>query len=349
MRACGAQGYPCAGLWRSGHAGAPAAHPPRMPAQPTPRTPTTSTADNEPVPEPQPGEVFLGSSSPYSRQQLRAHRFLSVTRDVYVRAPASLDLPTRVRAAGLVLPGSVACLTTAAVLSRLPVKDDGLVHLARPGDAAWSERNDVRVHRLAVRDDEILDIAGLPVTDGPRTLVDLAASLTLEQLVAVGDVVLRRYESDALLEAVDRARRRPGVRRLRQGLPLLDAGAGSAAESRARVRLHLAGYTRLVHGVHITDGHGGWLADPDLADEEARVAVQHDGDVHFEEMDRDRAVRRRRHDVDRDDLCREMGWEVVVSTALDDAQPLRLLRRVEAAYRRAGARWGPQVLPPHLR
>ena len=292
---------------------------------------------------------FLGSASEHTRQQLRAARFTRVTRDVYLRAPATADLRARTVAARLVLPSSVACLGTAALLTKLPVVDDGTVHLARPGEAAWSVRQGITVHRYDVRDDEVLDLAGLPVTDGPRTLADLAAYLALEQLVAVGDVVLRRYGEEAVLEAVRRAARRPGVVLMRQAVPLLDARAGSPAESRVRVRLHAAGFDRLVPGVRITDEAGGWLADPDLADEEARVAVQHDGDVHFEDDDSGKALRRRRHDAARDDLSRERGWEVVVSTALDEHHPERLVDRVAAAYRRAARVLGPHVLPPHLR
>ena len=296
-----------------------------------------------------PDDLFLGSSSELTRQQLRARRFTRVSRDVYLPAPAPVDLRQRARAARLVLPGSVACLTTAALLTKLPVDDDGLVHVARPGDAAWSVRRGVKVHRYAVRDDEIRDLAGLPVTDGPRTLADLAAYLTLEQLVAVGDVVLRRYGDAAVREALRRARGRPGVGLLKSAVPMLDARSGSPAESRVRVRLHEAGFDRLVPGVSITDEDGEWLAAPDLADKEARVALQHDGDVHFEDDDNGRAVRRRRHDAARDDLSREQGWQVVVSTALDEHHPEGLVRRVASAYHRAALQWGRRVLPPHLR
>jgi hypothetical protein len=39
----------------------------------------------------------------------------------------------------------------------------------------------------------------------------------------------------------------------------------------------------------------------------------------------------------------------VVSTALDDAEPEKLIAKVTAAYRRAARLWGPHVLPAHLR
>ncbi|MCW2571979.1 MAG: hypothetical protein JWO88_2037, partial [Frankiales bacterium] len=216
------------------------------------------------------------------------------------------------------------------LLLELPVDDDGLIHLARGLKAARSTRAGVKVHRTPVDADEQSDLDGLVVADGPRTFVDLAATLHLEQLVAVGDVVLSRYGMDALSAAVVRRARRPGMVLARQALPLLDPGSASPAETRARLRLHAAGYTDLVHGVVIRDQAGGWLAQPDLADEVAMVAVQHDGAVHFEG-----GLEQRRADLHRDELSRQQGWQVVVSTAIDDRQPHLLIAKVAAAYERA--------------
>ncbi|MDT7546190.1 MAG: hypothetical protein QOE99_2300, partial [Actinomycetota bacterium] len=240
-------------------------------------------------------------------------------------------------------PDAVPCLSTAALLQTLPVRDDGLLHLARGKRAARSERAGLRVHRMPVEPDERLELDGLVVTDGPRTFVDLAGQLGLEDLVALGDVVLRRYGEAALQAAVDRRARRPGLVLARTALPLLDAGSASPAETRARLRLHAAGFSALAHGVVVRDDSGGWLAEPDLADEEAKVAVQHDGLVHLVGD-----PEQRRNDLHRDELTRQAGWQIVVSTAVDDRQPHLLLEKVTAAYRRAAQLSGRQVLPPHL-
>jgi hypothetical protein len=100
----------------------------------------------------------------------------------------------------------------------------------------------------------------------------------------------------------------------------------------------------LVHGVVIRDQAGGWLSEPDLADEVAMVAVQHDGLVHLVG-----SVEQRRTDLHRDELSRQAGWQVVVSTALDDRQPRLLIAKVAAAYHRAALLLGPHVLPPRRR
>ena len=168
--------------------------------------------------------AFRGSASGLSKQRLRARGYVQLSRDLYVvRGDDEKDLRTRTDAALLVFPDAVPCLQTAALLQQLPVDDDGLVHLARGSKAARSERSGLKIHRMPVEADELLELKGITVADGPRTFVDLAATLSLEGLVAVGDVVLRRYDGGALRAAVDRRVRRPGLGLARRALPLLDA------------------------------------------------------------------------------------------------------------------------------
>lgn len=277
---------------------------------------------------------FLGSTSGRTRQQLRAARYLRLSRDLYVIRSDEIDLYACLLALQLALPGMVACGRTAAALLRLPVDEDGLLHIARFPDAGRSERPGVRTHRWHLPPQDVRELVrpqgAVRLTTGPRTWVDLAAEMDLLGLVAVGDVLVGRHGREALARAVRGAANRPGVPLLRRALPLLDAGCDSPAETRMRLRLHAAGFRSLRHGVVVRDELGGWLAAPDLADEQAKVAIQHDGAIHFQ-----KGAAQRRHDVDRDELCREQGWQVVISTAIDDARPARLVRRVAAAYERS--------------
>jgi very-short-patch-repair endonuclease len=289
-------------------------------------------------------EPFLGSASPYTRQELRAKQFVRLTRDVYVRSPQSLDLPLRCRGVRLAFPDAVLCGRTAALLHGLPVADDGRIHITRGMLEPRSERALVRTHRLDVAEDELEIRGSLVLTVAPRTWTDLASTSDIESLVAVGDVVLRRYGAAALAQAVERSWGRPGVSWMREALPLLDGRAESPAESRMRVRLHKAGYVGLQPQQVIRDAHGGWIACADLGDPVARIAVQHDGAGHFE-----RGRRQWEHDVQRDELSRREGWQVVVSTARDDASPQLLLEKVRAAYWRAAQVRGGRVLPPFMR
>ena len=289
-------------------------------------------------------QPFRGSSSDHSRQKLRSPRFRRLARDVYVMADRAVDLRDRVQAARLVVEDGVPCLATAALLQRLPADDGGVVHLARGRRGIVSTRPGIEVHRLVVADDEVMDVDGVLVTDGPRTLADLSAHLDLEDLVALGDVVVRRWGQAAVERALHRAAGRPGVARLRQAVALLDPGSDSPAETRQRLRLHAAGFTRMRHGVTIGDRDGNWLVTPDLGDEAAKIALQHEGAVHFQ-----KGERQRRKDLDRDEVARQHDWEVVVTTSRDDAQPVRMLERVTAAYLRQARLLGVGVLPPHLR
>jgi hypothetical protein len=287
---------------------------------------------------------FRGSSSAHSRQRLRGKGFVRVTQDVYVLRDTELDLRTRCQAALVVFPDAKICLRTAALLLKLPVDGDGIVHLDRGPKAARSRRDGIDVHRFGIPAERQHDLDGLVVSDGPRTFADLSAELDLEGLVALGDVVLRRWTAEQVQSAVQDHGRRPGAVLLRTAVPLLDKGSDSPAETRARLRLHAAGFTALRHKVVVRDVGGGWLGEPDLADEVAKVALQHEGAVHFQKGERQRVK-----DVDRDEVVRQEDWQVVTSTALDDRRPDRLNAKVTAAYLRAAKLHGCHVLPPHLR
>jgi hypothetical protein len=275
---------------------------------------------------------FRGSASPYSRQRLRAAAFRRVTRDVYVLARVQESLALLLDALLLVAPDAVPSHTTAARWLGLPVDRDPRVHLVRrPGRPVLRGRG-VRTHRATLTAQETVVHRGRRVTSPARTFVDLAGTLDLVSLVALGDAVARRSGLRALAAAVDAADGGRGVRTARAALALVDPGSDSPAETRVRLVLHDAGYRRMRHGVEIHLPGGGWVATADLADPVARVALQYDGLVHLGDD-----PERRRADIDRDELSRQAGWQVVVLTAVDLRQPGRLLAKVAAAYARSGA------------
>ena len=289
-------------------------------------------------------EPFRGSASEISNKRLRGPGYARVTRDVYVLQQKDVDVRTRAAGGIVLFPEAVVCLWTAAVLLKLPVDDDGIIHLDRGKTAPRTQRSGFKTHRLGIPDTRVHDLDGMKVADGPRCFADLSRWLDLEQLVALGDVVARRWEAEEIAVAVADHGRRPGAALLRQAVPLLDRRSGSPAESRARLRLHAAGFTSMVHGTVIRDAAGGWLGEADLGDPLAKVAFQHEGEIHFL-----KGVRQRRQDIDRDDLARAEDWEVFTTTAIDDARPDKLIAKATAAYLRAAARRGADVLPPHLR
>lgn len=287
---------------------------------------------------------FRGSASEVSKNRLRGPGYTRIGRDLYVMRDATVDHAARVTAARLVFPDGLPCLFTSALLLKLPVDDDGLVHLDRGAGAPRSRRRDIKVHRFGIPPAQQHDLDELSVADGPRTFADLSEHLALEALVAVGDVVARRWQPEDIAAAVKAHGRRRGAVLLRQAVPLLDRGADSPAETRARLRLHAAGFVRLRHKVVVRDVGGGWLGEPDLADDVARVGIQHEGAVHFT-----KGERQRMKDVGRDELMRAEGWQIVVSTAEDDRRPDKLIAKTTAAYLRQARLLGPGVLPDALR
>jgi hypothetical protein len=287
---------------------------------------------------------FLGSSSDVSPKRLRGPSYTRLSRDLYVIGDAALDLRTRIDAALLLFPEAVVCLETGAALLGLPVDDDEIVHLDGGKRAVQTERSGIQLHRLGIPAERRFEAKGISVADGPRLVADLSARLTLEGLVALGDQVLRRWPAEDLSAAVRAHGSRRGAVLLRQAVPLMDKGADAPTETRMRLRMHAAGFTALRHGVVVKDVDGGWLGQPDLADEVAKIALQYEGVEHFA-----KGVEQRRHDLDRDEVVKAVGWEVVAATALDDRRPQRLVERLTRAYFRQAQLLGPHVLPPHLR
>ena len=95
--------------------------------------------------------------------------------------------------------------------------------------------------------------------------------------------MLRTGTTTAELEAlVARSVRRRGVASARAALPLLDARSRSRPESHLRMELLVPGWPTFQVNVAIHDVHGGWLAEPDLSNEEYAVAVEYQGSVHAE-------------------------------------------------------------------
>lgn len=285
------------------------------------------------MPHDLPRHPFLGSTSRLSAQRLRAKAFRRVTRDVYVLAERTPTLHLQVQALQTALPDAVASHGTAAAMLGLPVPRDPRVHLTRPPQAGVSERPGVVTHRAALAETDVVRREGVTLTTAPRTFVDLAARLPLVELVVVGDAAARLVGQEALAAATEAAGGRRGVVRARQALDLVDPGSDSPSETRTRLLLHAAGFSGLRHQVVVRDEYGDWVSRPDLADVEARVAVQYDGLVHLQN-----GPQQWRSDVDRDERTRAEGWEVVVLTSLDLRRSAGLVAKVRAAYVRAAQR-----------
>jgi hypothetical protein len=187
----------------------------------------------------------------------------------------------------------------------------------------------VRNEMLA--EDEIIRVAGIPVTTPVRTAFDIGRHLRRDEAVARLDALM--YATPFSVEDVLLlAKRYPGargLRRLRAALPLVDGGAASPKETWLRLLLVDAGFPRPVTQIPVSDG---WrpVRILDMGWEELKVAAEYDGDQH----------RTNRKEYVKDIRCHEklqrMGWIVVRVTAEDRKSDI--IARVDDALRRRGYR-----------
>lgn len=265
-----------------------------------------------------------------SRKVLRGGRFWTPIAGVRaaVALPDSLEL--RARSVLLLAPHVTFSHLTAARLCRLPV----------PGSVAGAGAADpievscvrgpvrhrgVRGHQVDV-DPDVQVVGGLPVTSGARTWADLAPRLGLDDLVVLGDAVLRHGWAD-LVELTAMAARpgRRGARRMRAAIPLLEPRTDSPMETRLRLLLVRAGLPRPQAG-HDVVVDGAWLARPDLSYPALRIAIEFDGDHH-------RTSRAQwQRDIGRRRSLEDAGWLLIVVTADDVLRhPEALVERVRRA------------------
>jgi hypothetical protein len=176
-----------------------------------------------------------------------------------------------------------------------------------PRAYARSRRGELKGRRRCLQPDEISIVDGVPVTSPARTWIDLAERLSMPDLIAAGDSVLRMSTTASELDLmVRRARGRRGVVRARAALPLLNARSRSRPESHLRYALVSSGLPEPNVNLAIYSDIGEWLAEPDLSYDEARLALEYNGADHAK-------VKRMRRDITREiDVKRRGKWRVEV-------------------------------------
>lgn len=164
---------------------------------------------------------------------------------------------------------------------------------------------------------------GLPASDPVATWLSLAALLTLDDLIAVGDHLIldpvvhdprdpRPHTSREQLAAGAHAFSGRGARAAASALPLLRLGSESRPETLLRLLLHRAGLPEPTVNAAVTDASGKNLGRGDLVFAGERTVVEYDGDHHrtsTRQYDRDmtriesfmlagwKTVRVRKHDL----------------------------------------------------
>jgi hypothetical protein len=234
--------------------------------------------------------------------------------------------------------GGVLSHVSAAVLHALPVWTERLTHVqVTRTDGRGKRRGNVHVHVAPLRDDEVVEVAGLPVTSLSRTVVDLGRSLPLGQAVAAGDAALRAgLPAEVLARSLHAAAGRPAIAAARRAVDLLDPRSESPWESCSRVTLHQIGLppTSLQHLVF--DARGRFVARTDFGWEEHRTLGEFDGRTKYEKLLRpgqspaDVVYEEKR----REDAVRDLDWQTVRWAAADLEHPEELRARLLRAFRR---------------
>jgi very-short-patch-repair endonuclease len=284
-------------------------------------------------------DPFLGSEAraagAVTRHQLRS-RFVAIHPDVYVAAGTDLTATMRAHAAwlwsrrrGVIAGHSASALHGAKwVNDRAPAQ---LLYQHRrppPGIRTWLDR---------VADDEIQLVDGMATTTPARTAFDLACRNPVGKAVAAIDALARATRLDvAAAEAiVERYRGHRNIRRARNALRLVDAGAESPRETWLRLLIIEAGYPRPQTQIPVYGDYGELVAVLDMGWEEIKVAAEYEGDHH-------RTNRRQfNRDIARLDALTDLGWIVVRVTAEDVRGGI--LRRVAAAWSRRTCHQGEKI------
>jgi hypothetical protein len=230
------------------------------------------------------GEPFVGSEAialgTVTKSQLN-RRYTRIFRDVYIDPDTEVTAALRAIAGWLWTGrrGVVAGFSAAALHGSKWVDDRKvveLIHIHRhrvPG---------IQLHGDAVEADEVELINSVVVTSPARTALDLACWYPTTTAVAGIDALARATEvkvADVEL-LIRRYTGRRGIAQAREAATLFDAGAQSPKESWLRIVLIRAGLPRPQTQIPVQNEFGDVAAYLDMGWEDAKFAVEYDGEQH---------------------------------------------------------------------
>lgn len=182
-----------------------------------------------------------------------------------------------------------------------------------------------------IGDQEVVKLCDMMVASVPRTAFDLGRHLPRAQAVLHLDALARATGLTAtdILPLAELYKGARGLRRLREAVDLMDAGAASPKETWLRLVLTDAGFPRPQTQIPVSDDAGYPFAFLDMGWQDMMIAVEYDGDQHR----RDRA--QYAWDVKRLRRLSRAGWIHVKVIAED--RPYEIVQRVRRAWQRRDA------------
>ena len=276
-------------------------------------------------------EVFLGREAlgdGLSRHDLQRW-YQRVFRGVYAPKHAQLTLAERAFAAWLTTDrtGVIAGVAASALHGAQWVGSDEPIEVL-VGERRRQPGLTIRMDRFSA--DEVMTVAGLPVTTSARTAFDVGRHQKRSAALARLDALMRAapFRPRDVEELMCRYGPVRGVRQLRDLLPLVDAGAESPKESWLRLLLIDGGLPAPETQIPVCDECGVPIAYLDMGYRDIKLAFEYDGDQH--RSDRRQYVK----DVRRIPMLERRGWKVIRVIAED--RPAEVLLRARESYARRG-------------
>lgn len=284
-----------------------------------------------------------GLDAGLSRERLRRADLEHPFRGVHAAPGSTTTIESRIVAYSLRMsPEQFFSGVTAAIILGLPLPlglaRSQLLHVCTDEPAARHGSSGVIGHHVRAGSIAVVEVRGLRVTSPVDTWCRLASVLDLDDLIKVGDALVRRKKPLATMEslraAVLRYAGHRGVRKLREAFDWVRPGVDSPKETELRLLIVRAGLPEPEVNCDITDRLGVKIATGDLVYRLYRVLVEYDGEQH-------RTDEEQYHwDVDRLDRIMEEDWRVIrINKSHLRSKPASVLRKVETALRAAG--WRP--------
>ncbi len=281
------------------------------------------------------GQPFTRAMIPaeFDAGLLRRREFRRVIRSVWIRADA-IDDDTRVRAALLLHPAdAIASHFSAARVLGLPVPEHLFEHVTvfRAEDRRW--RPEIKSH-VTKRPRRVVTVRGIRTTDPITTFIQLAGSLSLVDLVVLGDAIARKYKvrPSKLVAACRNSDDYYAGAALKAAL-YVRRGVDSPMETRLRMLIVLAGLPEPKVDVRLINDDGTWRRRFDLCYPELRLIIEYDGRHHAEDSAQWNS------DLDRREELDDEEYRILVVTARGIfVEPARTLERIRRQLVLRGSR-----------
>jgi very-short-patch-repair endonuclease len=254
---------------------------------------------------------------------IRRRDFQQVVRGVWIHREGVDDF-TLIRAAlAIHSEGAFASHLSAARVLGLPVPDHPFAHVTVARHADRRFRPKIKPH-VTKRERRVIVVAGIRTTDPVATFIDCAGSLSLVELVVLGDALVKRYKlSSAALVRACRESSDYYAGLARRAAEYVRDGVDSPMETRLRMLIVLAGLPEPEVNFRVYNQDGTWRRRFDLYYPSVRLIIEYDGRQHAEDS------RQWESDLERREEFDDTEHRILVVTAKGIfVEPERTLQRV---------------------